>query len=70
MKEFLTKKRSFIDEEIIELEAGCSAIIHKSLTLKSNDLGSFNILVAIGALSVDKALLDLEANINLMSLQF
>jgi len=32
---------------------GCSAIIKKSLSLKSKDPRSFNILVAIGALSVE-----------------
>jgi len=55
IKELPTKNRSFIDEKTIELEAGCSAI----LPSKSKDPGSFNILIAMGALSVDKALLDL-----------
>ena len=31
MKELLTKKRKFNDQEIVELEARCSAIIQKSL---------------------------------------
>jgi len=35
---------------------------------KSKDLGSFNLFVSIGALFVDKALLDLGASINLISL--
>jgi len=38
------------------------------LPLKSKDPGSFTILVTIGVLSVDKALLDLRANINLVPL--
>jgi len=62
----LTKKGSFIDEKTIELKAGCNTIIQKSLPLKSKDPRSFNIPLAVGALSVDKALLDLRANINLM----
>jgi len=68
MKELLTKKMRFIKEETIELEVGCSAIIQKSLSLKSKDLRSFTTLVTIGALHVEKTLLDLGANINLMLL--
>ena len=67
MKELLTKKRKF-SEEIMELEAGCSAIIQKSLPQKSKVLGSFTIPITIRTLPVDKALLDLGASINLMPL--
>jgi len=67
MKELLTKKRRF-SEEIVELEAGCSATIQKSLPQKSKDPGSFKIPVTIGTLPADKALLDLGASINLMPL--
>ncbi|XP_052734103.1 uncharacterized protein LOC128196651 [Vigna angularis] len=67
MKELLTKKRRFSDETV-ELEAGCSAIIQKSLPQKSKDPGSFTIPVTIGTLAVGKALLDLGASINLMPL--
>ena len=67
MKELLTKKRRF-SEETVELEAGCSAIIQKSLPQKSKDPGSFTIPVTIGTLPVGKALLDLGASINLMPL--
>nr|KYP32094.1 hypothetical protein KK1_047295 [Cajanus cajan] len=68
MKEMLTKKRKILEEETIELEAGCSAIIQKSLPQKSRDPGSFTLPVSIGNLSVSKALLDLGASINLMPL--
>jgi hypothetical protein len=67
MKDLLTKKRKFKDENV-ELEAGCNAIIQKSLFHKTKDPGSFTIPVTIGALPVGKALLDLGASINLMSL--
>jgi len=63
-----TKKKSFIDENNIKLEVGCSAIIQKDLPVKSKYLGSFTILVTIDALYVDKALLDLGASLNLMPL--
>jgi len=63
-----TKKKSFIDEKNIKLEASCSVIIKKNLSLKSKDPKSFTIPLTIGVFFVDKALLDLGASINLMSL--
>ena len=68
MKELLTKNRRFIEEETIELEAGCSAIFQKFVPQKSKDPGSFNLPVTIGSLPVGKALLDLGASINLIPL--
>nr|KYP63753.1 hypothetical protein KK1_018335 [Cajanus cajan] len=68
MKELLTKKRKFSEDGTVELEAGCSAIIQKSLPQKSRDPGSFTLPVTIGNVSVGKALLDLGASINLMPL--
>ncbi|XP_028206342.1 uncharacterized protein LOC114389812 [Glycine soja] len=68
MKEFLTKKRRTTDDEMVELEVGCSAIIQKSIPEKSQDPSSFTIPVTIGRLSVGRALLDLGANIYLMLL--
>ncbi|XP_020235394.1 uncharacterized protein LOC109815165 [Cajanus cajan] len=68
MKDLLTKKRKFIEQEIIELEAGCSAIIQKNLPPKFKDPGSFTIPITIGDLSVGRALLDLGESINLMPL--
>nr|KYP43268.1 hypothetical protein KK1_035296 [Cajanus cajan] len=68
MIELLTKKRKFIEQEIIELEAGCSAIIPKNLSPKFKDPGSFTIPITIGNLSVGRTLLDLGVSINLMPL--
>ena len=68
MKEILTKKRRYIGEETIELEARCSAIIQKILPPKFKDPGSFTLPVTIGSLVVGKALLDLGASINLVPL--
>jgi len=68
MKELLTKKRKFNDQEIVELEVGCNAIIQKSLPQKSRDPGSFTLLVTTGNLVVGKSLLDLGASIILMPL--
>ncbi|XP_068498132.1 uncharacterized protein [Phaseolus vulgaris] len=68
MKELLTKKRKFNDQEIVELEAECSAIIQKSLPQKFRYPWSFTLPTSIGNLTVRKALLDLAASINLMPL--
>ncbi|XP_020231904.1 uncharacterized protein LOC109812366 [Cajanus cajan] len=68
MKELLTKKRKLSEDGTMELEAGCNAIIQKSLPQKSRDPGSFTLPVTIGNLSVGKALLDLGDSINLMPL--
>nr|KYP56300.1 hypothetical protein KK1_002537 [Cajanus cajan] len=62
------ERQRMLEEETVELEAGCSAIIQKSLPQKSRDPGSFTLPVSIGNLSVGKALLDLGASINLMPL--
>jgi len=68
MKDLLTKKRRFKEQEIMELETGCSLIIHKSLLEKSRDLRSFTLPVTIGNFTVGKVLLNLGASINLMPL--
>jgi len=68
MKELLTKKRKFPEQETIELEVGCSAIIQKVLPQKSSDPGTFTLPVTIGNLTVGKALLDLGVSINLIPL--
>jgi len=47
MKELLTKKRKFNDQEIVELKARCSAIIQKSLSHKSRDPEIFTLPVTI-----------------------
>ena len=52
----------------MELETGCSLIIHKSLLEKSRDLRSFTLPVTIGNFTVGKVLLNLGASINLMPL--
>jgi len=68
MKELLTKKRKFPEQETVELEVGCSAIIQKFLLRKSRDLGSFALPVTIGNLTMGRALFDLGPSINLIPL--
>ena len=62
------KNRSYIEERNIKLENKYNAIIKKGLPKKSKDRWSFNLLVSIGALFVDNALLDLEASVNIIPL--
>ncbi|BAT89193.1 hypothetical protein VIGAN_06007800 [Vigna angularis var. angularis] len=68
MKDVLTKKKKYIEEETIEVQGQCSAIIQKLLPPKFKDPGSFTIPCTIGKLAVGKALIDLGASINLMPL--
>ncbi|MCI77028.1 hypothetical protein A2U01_0098298, partial [Trifolium medium] len=39
MKEILTKKRKYNDDETIQLDATCSAIIQRTLPTKEKDPG-------------------------------
>ncbi|XP_057719662.1 uncharacterized protein LOC130934090 [Arachis stenosperma] len=68
LKELITKKRNCKAKETIVLTEECSSIIQKKLPQKLKDLGSFQISYIIGDITIEKALCDLEANINLMSL--
>ncbi|XP_022641653.1 uncharacterized protein LOC111242492 [Vigna radiata var. radiata] len=68
MKELLTKKRKYIEEETIEVQGNCSAITQKLFPPKFKDPGSFTIPCTIGKLVIGKALIDLGASINLMPL--
>ncbi|XP_057724062.1 uncharacterized protein LOC130940024 [Arachis stenosperma] len=68
LKELMTKKRSWKNDETVVLTEECSAIIQHKLPLKLKDLGSFQIPCIIREITVEKTLCDLEASINLMSL--
>ncbi|CAJ2656660.1 unnamed protein product [Trifolium pratense] len=68
MKELLTKKRKPKEDETVLLTEECSAILQRKLPQKKKDPGSFTIPCSIGNLHVGRALCDLGASINLMSL--
>ncbi|XP_057426208.1 uncharacterized protein LOC130719607 [Lotus japonicus] len=68
MKELLTKKRKFQDEEVVHLGAHCSSFIQHFIPEKLDDPGNVTIQVTIGTLAVGKALIDLGASISLMPL--
>ncbi|KAL4306620.1 hypothetical protein AHAS_Ahas16G0196500 [Arachis hypogaea] len=68
LKELMTRKRNWSEKETIVLTEECSAIIQKMLPQKMKDPGSFQIPYIIGDINIEKALCDLGARFNLMSL--
>eukprot|EP00257_Ricinus_communis_P014864 XP_015572644.1 uncharacterized protein LOC107260960 [Ricinus communis] len=67
LKEILSNKRKFEDSAFVTLNEKYSAIFQNNLPEKRYDLGSFTIPCVIGNLSVNNALADLGARINVMS---
>ena len=68
LKDLLTKKGKYINNERIVVEGNCSAVIQRILPQKFKDPGSVTIPCSIEVVSVGKALIDLGASINLMPL--
>ncbi|XP_015970237.1 uncharacterized protein LOC107493695 [Arachis duranensis] len=64
----MTRKRNWGEKETVVLIKECSAIIQKKLPQKMKDPGSFQIPCIIGDINIEKALCDLGASMNLMSL--
>ncbi|XP_052117684.1 uncharacterized protein LOC127747627 [Arachis duranensis] len=67
LKELMTKKRSGKNNKTVILTEECSDIIQHKLPQKLKDPGSFQIPCIIGEITVKKALCDLGASINLIS---
>ncbi|XP_057745053.1 uncharacterized protein LOC130962915 [Arachis stenosperma] len=68
LKELMTRKRNWGENETVVLTEECSAIIQKKLPQILKDPGSFRIPFIIGDINMKKVLCDLRASINLMSL--
>ncbi|XP_057740162.1 uncharacterized protein LOC130957309 [Arachis stenosperma] len=68
LKELINKKRSWNEKETVILTQECSAVIQKGLPPKLKDPGSFIISCTIDNMTLEKALYDLSASINLMPL--
>ncbi|XP_072076644.1 uncharacterized protein [Arachis hypogaea] len=68
LKELMTKKKNWKKKETVVLTEECSAIIQKKLPQKIKDPRSFQIPCIIGDINIEKALCNLGASINLMSL--
>ncbi|XP_015967845.1 uncharacterized protein LOC107491512 [Arachis duranensis] len=68
LKELINKKRSLHEKETIMLTEECSGVIQRGIPRKLKDPGSFVVSCTIGKMTLEKALYDLGASINLMSL--
>ncbi|XP_028214897.1 uncharacterized protein LOC114396934 [Glycine soja] len=68
MKDILTKKGKYIDNESIIVGGNCIAVIQRNRPKKFKNPGSVTIPCTIGNESVGKALIDLGVSINLMPL--
>ncbi|XP_057740216.1 uncharacterized protein LOC130957370 [Arachis stenosperma] len=66
LKELINKKRSWHEKETVLLTEECSAVIQRGLPPKLKDPGSFFLPCTIGSITIDKALCDLGASINLI----
>ncbi|XP_057744964.1 uncharacterized protein LOC130962816 [Arachis stenosperma] len=66
LKELINKKRSWLEKETVLLTEECSAVIQKGIPPKLKDPGNFVVSCTIGKITLDKALCDLGASINLM----
>jgi len=68
LKDMLTKKNWYMHSDTIIVEGNCSVVIQRILPSKHKDPGSVTISCSISEVVVGKALIDLGASINLMSL--
>ncbi|XP_073120889.1 uncharacterized protein [Henckelia pumila] len=68
MKDVMARKRKLEEFETMKLTEECSAILQKKLPQKLKDPWSFTIPCIIGGATVNRALCDLGASINLMPL--
>nr|ABD63187.1 hypothetical protein 20.t00039 [Asparagus officinalis] len=67
-QEILSNKRRLEEYETVALTQECSDIIQNKLPPKLKDPGSFSIPCTIGDMSINRALCDLGASVNLMPL--
>jgi hypothetical protein len=68
MKDILTKKKRYTDQETIMVDVSCSAIIQRTIPKKESDPGRVTLPVTIGDVYVGKGLIDLGSSINLIPL--
>ncbi|XP_058783712.1 uncharacterized protein LOC131658436 [Vicia villosa] len=68
MKQILTKKKKYTDEETVVLDAHCSAIIQKTPPRKEADPGRVILPITIGGNYISNGLVDLGSSINLIPL--
>ncbi|XP_058745990.1 uncharacterized protein LOC131618849 [Vicia villosa] len=68
LKDILTKKKRYPDNETIMLDAQCSAIIQRTLPRKETGPGRVILPVTIGGTYIGNGLIDLGSSINLIPL--
>ncbi|XP_050920467.1 uncharacterized protein LOC127138111 [Lathyrus oleraceus] len=68
MKDILTKKRRYTNQETINLDVSCSAIIQRTFPWKEIDYGRVILSLTIGNVYSGKTLIDLGSSINLIPL--
>ncbi|XP_075473985.1 uncharacterized protein LOC142505045 [Primulina tabacum] len=68
LKDILANKRKLVDHMTVNLTENCSALVQNKIPPKLKDPGSFSIPCMIGDVFFHKALCDLGASINIMSL--
>ncbi|XP_074266220.1 uncharacterized protein LOC141588690 [Silene latifolia] len=66
MKDILTCKRNFNEQETIAFTRECSALLQSKCPPKLKDPSSFSILCTIGTYVIDKTLCDLGASVSVM----
>ena len=62
MKDILSRKTKFTEEEVVSLIATCSTVIQRSLPMKMQDPVNFTIPCITGNSEMGKALCDYGAN--------
>ncbi|XP_058726379.1 uncharacterized protein LOC131597720 [Vicia villosa] len=68
IKDVITKKRRFEDQDVVTMNSCCSAIIQSTLLKKESDPRKVTLLVTIRSVYVGKGLIDLGSSISLIPL--
>src|SRR5262249_10257812 len=66
LKDIMSNKRKLKELKSVTLSEECSTILQRKLPPKLKDPGCFTIPCTLGSLSINKALADLGASINIM----
>lgn len=68
LKELCTKKVRYTDDAQFQVGKNIYALLKRDLPMKCEDPGMFSIPYVIGNTKIERAMLDLEASINVMPL--
>src|SRR4051812_19517947 len=62
IKDIITKKRIFSDQEVVTVHSCCSAIIQRTIPKKESDPGKVTLPMIIGDVYIGKGLMDLGSS--------